>query len=67
MTDEMKAKSELLFSSAKTAMTGWTRQTLDAMEAYCRDLQAVPGQRQDRAGVHGPHRGAGGGGGLYPL
>ena len=61
MTDEMKAKRELLFSGSKNGYDRVDQQTLDAMEAYCRDY------KQDRAGVHGPHRGAGGGGELYPL
>ena len=37
MTDEMKAKRELLFSGSKNGYDRVDQQTLDAMEAYCRD------------------------------
>ena len=36
MTDEMKAKRELLFSGSKNGYDRVDQQTLDAMEAYCR-------------------------------
>ena len=66
MTDEMKAKRELLFSGSKNGYDRVDQQTLDAMELYCRDYKSFWTTARP-SGVHGPHRGAGGGGGLYPL
>ena len=40
MTDEMKAKRELLFSGSKNGYDRVDQQTLDAMEAYCRDYKS---------------------------
>ena len=40
MTDEMKAKRELLFAGIKNGYDRVDQPTLDAMEAYCRDYKS---------------------------
>ena len=66
MTDEMKAKRELLFSGSKNGYDRVDQQTLDAMEAYCRTTRAFWTTARP-SGSARPTPCAGGGGGLYPL
>lgn len=67
MTDEMKAKRELLFSGSKNGYDRVDQQTLDAMEAYCRDYKSFLDHSKTERECTAYTRGAGGGGGLYPL